>query len=267
MKSYTINLTKDEIALSSGTSIETFLAASELIAANIENIEDRSNTLMNSLILDVDFTAIKDYDKSKPFSLNGQVKLFKELENGHSIIVLNKEDILNITNNVCNKNLSCALKKNGSPLFLNDDMIKPSDVQSALLSLNSFTDDDKLAITWLENSNIGMSSMALCYQLGSPTLQSFLEKEFPGESFTAHPHDNSDLIRCYNYLEAVPNHYSNISYMSNVSPQWKALVNNFEPLMEQVKNSLANPDDYVLSRELYDNIKTTLDSAKKSFKP
>lgn len=95
------------------------------------------------------------------------------------------------------------------------------------------------AIAWLLTAETGLSSVCLCAtMLGHPS-------HF-GLSGTnrAHPMDPSDFRRCYRLLQIFPEWRDRIGEMAAVSPEWAALVSEWdelERLYEEERLSAAFP--------------------------
>lgn len=267
MKVYTVNLTEDTINHSSGMSLDFFVKVTEFLTKIIPDKDEQNKIMSNDLFLSINYSSLNTTGKEKVFSTEGYSLVIHDFKDGNALIILEPEEFINIHNLKSNSFLSCGLKANGSAIFLENKAIEFSDVSSDLSKNNTFSDDDKKAILWLENGERGMSSMALCYHLGSDSLKSYMEKEYSDYSFKDHPHDNSDLNRCYKYLEAVPAGYEKLDKIKDVSPEWNILIENFPVLKEQLVKALSDLENEELSNNLYQNMRSLLDSTKKKMKP
>lgn len=75
-------------------------------------------------------------------------------------------------------------------------------------------------INWLATGSTGLSSKAMAFYLA------FGQKTERG----SYPHDPDDLDRCLRLLEAVPELRQYLPRMSEVSPHWAALLENWEAI-------------------------------------
>ena len=75
------------------------------------------------------------------------------------------------------------------------------------------------ALTWFATGNTGLSSTFMC-----STLCGIANARY------AHPHDPSDLNRCFQMLKAVPELKDRISRMKDASKEWETLIKNWDAL-------------------------------------
>lgn len=108
-------------------------------------------------------------------------------------------------------------------------------------------------IKWLATGSTGSSSEAMAFWLafGQKTCDNY-----------AHPHDPDDLDRCLRLLDTVPELRQRLHHMSEVSPYWGALLNNWGAIershLEEVGlgwcKAHSAPKTYALMREVLDAV-------------
>ncbi len=109
-------------------------------------------------------------------------------------------------------------------------------------------------VKWLATGSTGSSSEAMAFWLafGQKTADNY-----------AHPHDPDDLDRCLRLLDAVPELRQYLHCMSEVSPYWSALLNNWEAIETSHLNEVglhwckarSAPKTYALMRSVLDAVK------------
>ena len=95
--------------------------------------------------------------------------------------------------------------------------------------------DDEIDLTcinkinvWLRDGDVGTSATAIVTKLTGLNICK------PDEMFA--PADPSDLIRCIKLLLYVPEFKARLNEMSEVSPQWKCIIDNWVELEAMVLN-------------------------------
>ncbi len=109
-------------------------------------------------------------------------------------------------------------------MLIDDLLLRLKDLQSSTRPMEGV---DEAAVRWLAAGERGLSS---------DTMFSHLTGVQAGGGEVHHPHDPSDLRRCLLLLEQVPSLRERFSAMSQVSPQWAALVDawpSLSALMEE----------------------------------
>lgn len=83
------------------------------------------------------------------------------------------------------------------------------------------------AMWWINNGETGMSSKTMwnCF-MGN--------KQFP----VNHPYDPDDFKRCYKLLEAVPEWKNQMHRLKSLSPEWSALVDNWDKLTDMFEKNV-----------------------------
>lgn len=79
---------------------------------------------------------------------------------------------------------------------------------------------------WIEKGEHGISSKTMFSVLGKFSPRMLLRNEY------GHPFDPDDFRRCWLLLQAIPEFNSELSLMKDVSPSWKALVDNWNKLTD-----------------------------------
>ncbi len=75
------------------------------------------------------------------------------------------------------------------------------------------------ALNWIANGRVGLSSRTMwCCFMGA--------KDFRID----YPHDPDDFSRCYKLLQAVPEWKNELHKLKTLSPQWSALIDNWDEL-------------------------------------
>lgn len=97
------------------------------------------------------------------------------------------------------------------------------------------------ANAWIVSQDTGASSKALwAAMMGS-------------KSYGSHPHDSSDIGRCFRLLDAIPEWRERLPEMAKVSPYWAALVGDWQAL-EQLHRSGDHSALYRRMRHVLDPI-------------
>lgn len=76
------------------------------------------------------------------------------------------------------------------------------------------------AIKWLMGRKVGKSSKSMLAAHLSINL----------EDGYSHPHDPSDLNRCFILLETIPEIRNSFNKIANISKEWKLIIENWEDL-------------------------------------
>ena len=105
---------------------------------------------------------------------------------------------------------------------------------------------NKKIFEWMFAGNTGSSSKAIAAKMAGIDC---------GE--TCHPYDPSDLRRCVELLEAVPEAKKRFEEMREVSPDWYRLVTAWDTLTESLKEEMTTRDDY-RAPETYKMMKAVL---------
>lgn len=120
------------------------------------------------------------------------------------------------------------------------------------------------AIWWYENGERGISSETIFANLVK------VHGEFAKARFSlrqkkdwGHPSDPSDFYRCYKLLQAVPELRKSLDVMKSVSPQWSALVDNWDKLTEMLEEQLRSDN----SNGMYEFMKELVKNARKDQHP
>lgn len=124
---------------------------------------------------------------------------------------------------------SLGVRANGSCEILpgQDAAVSPLPPQAPAQAKAGTTE----ALKWLSEGELGTSSLTLCYYtMGVPD-------EIDYES---HPLDVDDFNRCVLFLEQVPQARQELFRMEGKSPQWSALVRNWDHLENTLKQEKAN---------------------------
>ena len=86
---------------------------------------------------------------------------------------------------------------------------------------------------WLLGPDRGLSSEQIV-----ETMEGLPPGLLTGHHYGAHPWDNSDFYRCYMLLQIAPEYRARLAEMSNISPQWKALVENWTELEHMLEEEI-----------------------------
>jgi hypothetical protein len=105
---------------------------------------------------------------------------------------------------------------------------------------------------WAENGEHGASSITMYNHLCFHRRLSTKALPYTRQS---HPSDPNDFMRCYKLLQAVPqwNNMLVLDSLSQLSPQWKNLVNNWSELILLLEEQIDTGKDnrmYKLMQEL-----------------
>ena len=112
--------------------------------------------------------------------------------------------------------------------------------------------DEKVAFEWLENGEVGSSSLALCAAI-YPALKE-IHFELKDQSNTATPADGADIRRCIKFLNSVPNARA-------ISPMWNLLIDNWSKF-----ESLAESDNYKEMRQIIESCREQSSQLKTGMK-
>lgn len=112
------------------------------------------------------------------------------------------------------------------------------------------------AMHWLATEDTGLSSTLILTNIlsqGSTGSIDSHETKF-------HPRDPADLKRCITLLEHVPEFKSKLHIMKDVSPQWSALIDNWDQLELSLKSEIKidksrAPNTYKLMKSILGDIK------------
>ena len=88
-------------------------------------------------------------------------------------------------------------------------------------------------VQWLADGRRGLSSDAMCKRFYG----------LPAGAGTDHPRDPSDFHRCVEFLQATGS-FGKVALMRDVSPQWAALVQNWDSLYAIYVTELAEKTGY-----------------------
>lgn len=108
-------------------------------------------------------------------------------------------------------------------------------------------------LRWFAFGQVGISSKCMAIYLGIG--------ERPKPRDQGHPHDPDDFDRCLALLEAVPSLRHRLPLMAHISPEWKALVENWDRIeashLEEVglgwTKASSGPVTYALMRWVINN--------------
>jgi hypothetical protein len=92
------------------------------------------------------------------------------------------------------------------------------------------TTESQQLIEWLVGENTGQSSKTMAAVLSGLPLS---------EGRSSHPYDPSDFRRCVGLLNAVPSLRLKLPAMAAVSPEWAALVKEWDELESLLAKELA----------------------------
>ncbi len=82
---------------------------------------------------------------------------------------------------------------------------------------------ERKILKWLFEGDVGQSSKAMA-MAASGVYQNEEQK------LTSHPYDVSDINRCFQLIKAVPEVKDSFDIISNLSPEWSALIKHWEQL-------------------------------------
>lgn len=80
------------------------------------------------------------------------------------------------------------------------------------------------AMDWLASDDTGLSSETMCWYF----LRGKAPERLHGFPGPCHPLDPSDFGRCLRLLQAIPEWRSRLPELAQLSPQWAALVANWD---------------------------------------
>jgi hypothetical protein len=112
------------------------------------------------------------------------------------------------------------------------------------------------ALNWLFNGEKGMSSEYLCATL------------LGIKGVKAHPHDPSDLRRCFLLVDVVPSFKAKLMLMQKKSKEWSVLVKHWDELEELLLSEChkyqnymfhSAPRTYARMKELFKSVESTHD--------
>jgi hypothetical protein len=91
-------------------------------------------------------------------------------------------------------------------------------------------DMERKILEWFFNGNVGLSSQAIAAKMVGI------------DGYTNHPRDPSDLRRCVEFLNAVPEAKERFEEMRLVSPNWYRLVGAWGPLTAKLAKEMKRKD-------------------------
>ena len=91
---------------------------------------------------------------------------------------------------------------------------------------------EKKILKWMFTGNTGLSSEAIAAKMAGID-----------SGNTNHPYDPSDLRRCVEFLEAVPEAKDRLEEMCTVSPDWYRLVGCWGTLTAKLSEEMLNRKD------------------------
>lgn len=133
------------------------------------------------------------------------------------------------------------------------------------------TEDDEHPVSvWLTHGKTGISSETIAKTL-FPEIANKHPQIIRGNYDGGHPHDPSDFIRCQGFFEAVPGSRDRLGEMSGVSPQWAALVENWEQIEDLLEEDLAHdsnraPETYKFMRQVLSTVEDDGDGPSFNFR-
>lgn len=108
---------------------------------------------------------------------------------------------------------------------------------------------------WAGDGHTGLSSKCMLAVLSGNDIATLKNKN--------HPHDGSDISKCFALLDAVPEWKSDIDKMRAVSPQWNALIDNWDLLRSKLHSEVKDFNNPRWTAPLtYDMIQSILNSLK-----
>ena len=125
-------------------------------------------------------------------------------------------------------------------------------IQAADLIVNAFKQEYQPAQpnrgleAWSRSDDTGQSSKAMAHHLAP---MAGLDTYHVNEP-KARPYDSADFGRCVRLLDAVPELRRHLLRMAEVSPQWAALVENWEELENLYRKALSSRNAPQLSRRM-----------------
>lgn len=168
------------------------------------------------------------YDKK--FEENDLRDGWMKLDSTRVLAPLSKNSV--VTLKLPEKTLYFGVKASG--VFVHGETEKSSKIKKTDLLKEDYNLSPlgEKAYEWLKKGSTGLSSESLCYHT-VPEMQPVLDKirqKSHFNEFNHHPSDPSDFNKCYKFLNAVPEAKLLLSTMSNVSPEWKRLVEKWDEL-------------------------------------
>lgn len=98
---------------------------------------------------------------------------------------------------------------------------------------------------WVENGEHGISSKTMYDVLAGGRTGIINKQEY------SHPRDPDDFRRCYLLIKAVPEMRNDIDKMREISPQWRAIADNWDKLAEMLEELFKKK-----SSKMYDFMKS-----------
>lgn len=165
------------------------------------------------------------------------------------------------------KNTLELTEKDGKKTTLNyvGGELKVNYTKKVNLEKTKVSELDKKILTWLDEGKSGASSLFMCKKIFPKIKHPDLE----GLNSSDHPYDPSDLNRCINFLNQVPEARTHLNKVAKAGVVWKSLIENWSTLENQL---LEEKNDHTLdgkAPKTYDLIKGLIDqahSAKKKVK-
>lgn len=107
-------------------------------------------------------------------------------------------------------------------------------------------DRHKAVIQWLTHGKTGLSSKTMAF--------AFLSQVYVCYGMCApYPHDPGDLSRCVKLVDALPEVREAFPMIRGLSPQWEAVIDNWDELTQLLKEELPSgraPKTYERMKEL-----------------
>lgn len=101
----------------------------------------------------------------------------------------------------------------------------------------SMTAQEMLALNWLKEGKIGTSSKTMCFEI-FPQLKEYYDANKSNNNFGPDtPHDNSDFIRCMNFVNQVNIFPDQLEKVAKINEKWAKLVDKWELIERLVLNS------------------------------
>lgn len=179
----------------------------------------------------------------------GENLKFNNIKDNEAIIF--QEKIKKDTCIFAKQNIPFSLEKEKETFYAqinNGELVIRKDLMSLeqsckAISTTHLTEEEKKAWSWLENGKTGISSLTMCHIM-YPKLGHWLYQDLS----YGYPRDNADFNRCLGFLETVPEAKKNLHQMSEVSEEWKKLVDKWEDITDLIKSDKR--------QEAYDLIKS-----------